>query len=235
MNKTCAALSSLLLTVTILQAQAAERPVVVELFTSEGCSSCPPADALLTELAKRPNVLALSFHVDYWDRLGWKDPYSSREATERQNHYATLLVLATVYTPQIVVDGKWQAVGSDRADVEHALGLAQRQRRDVPVTLVLDRGRAQIALGPGADIVPVAVLLIGFDRRHVTVVKRGENGGRTLAHVDVVRGIEQSAQFAGSAGEIEASIRWNCDRITAVVQAADGRVLGVAVRDAEPL
>ena len=109
-------------------ARAAERPIVVELFTSEGCSSCPPADALLGELATRPNVLALSFHVDYWDRLGWKDPFSSPEATARQQHYARLLGLDTVYTPQIVVDGSWEAVGSDQAAVERALDQARRSR-----------------------------------------------------------------------------------------------------------
>ena len=213
---------------------AGERATVVELFTSEGCSSCPPADALLAELASRPEVLALSFHVDYWDRLGWKDPYSSREATKRQNRYATLLDLATVYTPQIVVDGKWQAVGSDPPDVEHAIELARRDRREVPVTLAFDHGRAQIRLGPGGDAASAAVLLIGFDRRHVSAVKRGENSGRTLAHVDVVRGLEQVAR-SGSAGEIDVPIPWHCDRIAAVVQAADGRILGVAVQDAEPL
>ena len=220
---------------TIGPARAGERPIVVELFTSEGCSSCPPADALLAELASRPDVLALSFHVDYWDRLGWKDPFSSHEATERQNRYATLLDLATVYTPQIVVDGKWQAVGSDRADVEHALELARRSLKEIPVTLALDHGQAQITLGPGGDGVSASILLIGFDRRHVTAVRRGENSGRTLAHVDVVRGIEEIARFAGNAGEIEAPIPWNCDRVAVVLQAADGRVLGVALRDAEPL
>jgi hypothetical protein len=235
MIKSSAFLLSLCLTIGGMSAQAGERPIVVELFTSEGCSSCPPADALLAELAHRPDVLALSFHVDYWDRLGWKDRYSSREATERQNHYATLLDLATVYTPQIVVDGKWQAVGSDSADVEHALDLARRSRREVPVTLVLDHGQAEITLGPGTDWVAASVLLIGFDRRHVTAVKRGENGGRTLAHVDVVRGIEEVAQRGNSTGEIAVPIRWHCDRIAAVVQAADGRILGVAVQDAEPL
>src|SRR6266436_6799791 len=114
---------------------AGERPTVVELFTSEGCSSCPPADALLAELAGRPEVLALSFHVDYWDRLGWKDPFSSPAATARQHRYARLLGLATVYTPQIVVDGRWQAVGSERGDVERALDLARRNRDRVPVAL----------------------------------------------------------------------------------------------------
>ena len=233
MIKICALFLSLGLALAVLPAQAGERPIVVELFTSEGCSSCPPADALLAEFADRPDVLALSFHVDYWDRLGWKDPFSSREATARQNRYATLLALSTVYTPQIVVDGKWQAVGSDRADVEQALDRARRDRPEVPVTLALDHGQAQIALGPGSDGVAASVTLIGFDRRHVTAVKRGENSGRTLAHVDVVRGFDEIARL--SAGEIAVPIPWHCDLVAAVVQAADGRVLGVAVRDAEPL
>jgi hypothetical protein len=226
---------SLCLTIGIAAARAGERPVLVELFTSEGCSSCPPADALLAELASRPDVLALSFHVDYWDRLGWKDPFSSHEATQRQDRYATLLDLATVYTPQIVVDGRWQAVGSDRADVEHALDRARRDRQEVPITLALAQGQAQIKLGPGSDAATASVLLIGFDRRHVTAVKRGENAGRTLPHVDVVRGVEEIVRYSGTAGAIAAPIRWNCDRIALVLQAADGRVLGVAVSDVEPL
>jgi hypothetical protein len=232
MSKICPLLLALCLALPLAPVQATERPTVVELFTSEGCSSCPPADALLAELAKRPDVLALSFHVDYWDRLGWKDPFSSRAATDRQNRYAKLLKLATVYTPQIVVDGRWEAVGSDRADVERALDLARRDPSEVPVTLALDHGQAQIALGPGGDRVAASVLLIGFDRRHVSAVKRGENSGRTLAHIDVVRGVEEIAR--SSAGEIAVPIPWHCDLIAAVVQAADGRVLGVAVHDAQP-
>jgi hypothetical protein len=214
---------------------AGERPVLVELFTSEGCSSCPPADALLAELAGRPDVLALSFHVDYWDRLGWKDPFSSSAATQRQQRYADLLGLATIYTPQIVVDGKWQAVGSDRAEVEEALASARRERRDVPVTITLDHGNAKIALGPGGDGMSAAVLLIGFDRRHVDAVARGENAGRTLTHADVVRNIEQVAQFDGRAGAIETPLPAQCDRVAVIVQAADGRILGVAVRDTAQL
>src|SRR5438128_2540763 len=232
MNTTRALLIFLCLAFGIVPASAGERPIVVELFTSEGCSSCPPADVLLAELARRPDVLALSFHVDYWDRLGWKDPYSSHEATERQNRYAKLLALHTVYTPQIVVDGKWEAVGSDRAEVERALDLARRDPAEVPVTLALDHGQAQIAVGPGGGVA-ASVLLIGFDRRHVSAVKRGENSGRTLAHVDVVRGVEEIPR--SSAGEIAVPIPWPCDRVAAVVQAADGRILGVAVRDVEPL
>jgi hypothetical protein len=214
---------------------AGERPILVELFTSEGCSSCPPADALLAELAGRPEVLALSFHVDYWDRLGWKDPFSSALSTDRQQRYAALLGLATVYTPQIVVDGKWQAVGSNRASVERALASARDSRTEVPMLLALDHGRARIKLGAGNAELSGAVFLVGFDRRHVTAVRAGENDGRALAHVDVVRGLEEVAQFDGRAREIEVPIPWSCDRIAAILQTGDGRVVGLAVRDAEPL
>jgi hypothetical protein len=235
MIKTCALLVSIFLGLGIVSAVGGERPIVVELFTSEGCSSCPPADALLAELASRPGVLALSFHVDYWDRLGWRDPFSSPAATERQQRYAELLRLATVYTPQMVVDGRWQAVGSDHAEVQRALDSAGHTVAEVPVALAIDRGLAQIKLGAAGDPASGAVLLIGFDRRHVTVVQRGENSGRTLAHVDVVRGIEQVAQFRGQASMIEVPIHWSCDRLAAIVQAPDGAILGVAVGDAKSL
>jgi hypothetical protein len=230
MIRTIALFLSVCLALSGASARAGERPIVVELFTSEGCSSCPPADALLAELANRPDVLALSFHIDYWDGLGWKDPFSSREATHRQQRYETLFDLATVYTPQIVVDGRWQAVGSDRGEVQRALDLAQRDRVDVPVMLALDRGQAHVKLSDVGDPVSASVLLIGFDRRHVDKVRGGENGGRTLAHVDVVRGVDE----IGSAKEIATPIRWQCDRVAAIVQAKDGRILGVAVGDTEP-
>ena len=206
---------------------------MVELFTSEGCSSCPPADALLAGLAARPDVLALSFHVDYWDRLGWKDPFSSRQATERQQRYAEILGLGTVYTPQIVVDGRWQAVGSDRGEVERALDAARRMPVTVPVRLALDRGRATITLGPG-DRTAAAVLLIGFDRRHVDAVAGGENAGRALTHVDVVRGIAEIGHFTGAASTIVAPVGWHAERFAAILQAEDGRILGAAVTDAGP-
>jgi hypothetical protein len=209
----------------------AERPTLLELFTSEGCSSCPPADELLAELAGRPDVLALSFHVDYWDRLGWKDPFSSPDATRRQHGYADLLGLATVYTPQMVVDGRWQAAGSDRSEVEQALGSSRHNRDDVPIALAVDHGRAQITLGQGGDGVAATLILIGFDCRHVSAVARGENGGRTLSHVDVVRSIEEVAQFDVRARAVEVPIRSPSDRLAAVLQARDGKVIGVAVRD----
>src|SRR5437764_7545823 len=106
-------------------AAAETRPVVIELFTSQGCSSCPPADRLLGELAQRPDVIALGFHIDYWDHLGWKDPLSSPAATRRQRDYALQFGRMQIYTPQLVVDGTGEAVGSDRAAVLAALRQAK--------------------------------------------------------------------------------------------------------------
>src|SRR5260370_21828769 len=106
MIKTGALFAWLCLTVGAAPVQAGERPIVVELFTSQGCSSCPPADALLAGLASRPEVLALSFHVDYWDRLGWEDPFSSPAAPQRQHRSTELLGPATVHTPHISEDGR---------------------------------------------------------------------------------------------------------------------------------
>jgi hypothetical protein len=188
----------------------------------------------LAELAARPELLALSFHVDYWDRLGWKDPFSSPAATERQQRYAELLGLATVYTPQIVVDGKWQAVGSNRAEVQRAIAAAQHNLSAVPVALAVDRGRAKIELGPGGQGAAAGVLLIGFDRRQVRAVARGENTGRTLAHTDVVRSIVQVGEYQGRPKTVEAPVPHPAERLAVVLQAADGRVLGAQIYDIEP-
>src|SRR5271169_1802542 len=235
MIKAYVALASLFLLSATLPLQAGEQPVVVELFTSEGCSSCPPADALLVELANRPDVLALSLHVDYWDRLGWKDPFSSPQATARQEQYARLLNIDTVYTPQIVVDGRREAVGSDRAAVERAVDAASHESSAVPVTLSVKNGQARITLGRGGDAANASVVLIGFDRRRVDTVERGENSGRTLTHVDVMRGIEEVGRFTGQASQIVSTPPWQSDRLAAIVQALDGRILGAAVADREPL
>lgn len=224
---------SFCLVACIARARGDERPIVVELFTSEGCSSCPPADALLAELATRPDVLALSFHVDYWDGLDWKDPFSSRGATQRQERYRALLDLTTIYTPQIIVDGRWQAVGSDRAEVQHTLELARQDRRDIAMTLAINGSNARIKLRAASDAASASVLLVGFDRRHASAVKGGENSGRTLAHANVVRGVDQVGRFSGDPSEFAAPIRCHCDRVAAILQAGDGRILGVAVSDAK--
>ena len=224
-------------------------PIVVELFTSEGCSSCPPADALLQRLVDTQpiagaEIIALGQHVDYWDGLGWKDRFSSAALTERQQVYASRFNHGSAYTPQMVVDGRAEFVGSD----------AGAAKREIERQLKALHGTVRIALQqPDAGRVTVSVTATDLprpgrgDRADVLVVvtedqlrsdvKRGENHGRTLAHAAVVR-------FLGTIGEasvdgpseahadIALARDWQRDhiRIVAFVQERRGRtILGSAV------
>ena len=175
-------------------------PVVVELFTSEGCSSCPPADALLGELAQRPDIVPLAFHVDYWDYIGWKDPYASPANTQRQHDYAAALGLHMVYTPQMVVDGRTDVVGSERGDVAAAIGKAAVAPK-VAITIEKDAGGYRVLIPAAAPPAggPATVWLALFDSQRETGVKRGENGGRTLKEYNIVREWRQIATWDGSA------------------------------------
>jgi hypothetical protein len=228
---TKSALALLFLICGVAPALCAERPILLELFTSEGCSSCPPADQLLAELAAGGEVLALSYHVDYWDRLGWKDPFSSPAATRRQNRYARLFGLGKVYTPQLVVDGHWQAVGSDRGAVSRALVAARHGAATMPMNVMLADGTAQVRIDAGRIGMPAALLLVGFDRRHVDKVGGGENDGRTLTHVDVVRGFAEIGRWSGTPTTIAAPVPWPGERVAAILQEEDGRIIGVAAAD----
>jgi hypothetical protein len=127
-------------------AHADPRPAVVELFTSEGCNSCPPAEAYVGELAGRNDVLALAFHVDYWDDLGWRDRFGLSQSVKRQRAYARSLRLSSVYTPEIVIDGRADYVGSNRSGIANAL---KERREGVPVNLSVANGEAEVRLGPG--------------------------------------------------------------------------------------
>src|SRR6202023_1885331 len=180
---------------------AAERPVVVELFTSQGCSSCPPANAYLNELSRdRRDILALAFHVTYWDRLGWKDPFSLPAATQRQDQYGHRFGDGS-YTPEMVVDGAAGMVGSDRGDVGSAIENAKRNSRTaaaVSVTRNGDKNGEQGSIQVGAGTGNAKVLLIGFDHEHTTAIGRGENTGRPLTEANVVRSIRSVGQWSGS-------------------------------------
>ncbi len=180
----------------------AASPVVVELFTSQGCSSCPPADELLAELAGRPDVVALSLHVDYWDYIGWKDPYASPQYTARQRRYAETLNLRYVYTPQIVVDGRANIVGSHRAKVLAAIEAAAQ--RDQPIEISFGTGNGGTVIIPEghAPAEGATVWLAVYDREHVTEIKRGENAGRKLRNANVVRSFERLGTWTGARLEI---------------------------------
>jgi hypothetical protein len=221
-------------------------PVLLELFTSEGCSSCPPADRLLETLdEKQPvsgaDLIVLSEHVDYWDRLGWRDPFSSPLYTARQQEYTSRYNFDGVYTPQLVVDGRYGLVGSDGREASAAIQKATRERK-IPIAISnLARNGNQVTAHielpadegfKGASGILYAALA---DNRQESHVARGENGGRTLSHVAVTRVLKQVGpiDFDGaSAKEIVLPVQQgsgNGLRFVVFVQdPKSGHVLGVA-------
>ena len=213
------------LTLTSSVAFAASRPVVVELFTSEGCSSCPPADAYLTSLTGRRDVLPLAFHVTYWNSLGWRDPFSTEAATSRQANYAGRLGGGS-YTPEMVVDGRRGLVGSERGEVASAISASRGEAENAaPVSLSRSGGGVSVAIGQGQG--SGRVLLIGFDPRHETQVGRGENSGRTLTESNIVRSMRTIGEYRGAPLEVSAP-RGSGQDTAVIVQAADGRIIGAA-------
>jgi hypothetical protein len=163
-------------------ARAASAPVVLELFTSQGCSSCPPADALLGEWVREPGVIGLAWHVDYWNSLGWRDPFARADWTERQKAYARHLN-GEVYTPALVVNGAAMLVGSDRSAVRQAI----EQAAAPPVAVTLRRGASGLEAGIGVTAAHLTGLLVSYDPRVETQVAAGENQGRRLTEYRVVR------------------------------------------------
>ncbi len=205
-------------------ASASERPVVVELFTSQGCSSCPPANAFLNEMSKgRADVLPLAFHVTYWDRLGWKDPFSFDAATVRQDRYGHRFGDGS-YTPEMVVDGSVGLVGSDRDEVNAAITRAKRDQRDAPDVSIGKNGQ-NVAIRIGSGNGSGRVLLVGFDHEHTTTIGRGENGGRTLAESNIVRSIRSVGEWSGKPIEINERFPDGQD-VAVLVESTDGKIVG---------
>jgi hypothetical protein len=171
---------------------------VVELFTSQGCSSCPPADRLLSSMAADPAIIALSFSIDYWDFIGWKDTLAAPEFTARQKAYATALGEDRVYTPEAVVDGLFDAVGSDRAAIDHAVRLGKQSKGalSVPVHLHELGGVLQIDIGAGTDV-PAAIYVLRVAKSRTVVIERGENSGRSITYANVVRAIHKVGEWDG--------------------------------------
>jgi hypothetical protein len=226
MSRAASILSGILLGLSPAAALASDRPVVVELFTSQGCSSCPPANAFLNEMTKgRSDVLPLAFHVTYWDRLGWKDPFSITDATLRQDRYGHRFGDGS-YTPEMVVDGSVGLVGSDRDEVNAAIERAKRSQAtvaDLKITRTGDNLSIKIGAGTGSG----KLLLVGFDPEHTTKINRGENGGRTFFETNVVRSIRAIGDWSGSARAFEERAPEGQD-MAVIVEAPDGRIIGAA-------
>ena len=213
-------------------------PVLVELFTSQGCSSCPPADAFAGELRRRDDVLVLSFHVNYWDYIGWRDPFATQETTRRQRAYARTLQIGNVYTPQMVIDGSFQAIGSDVSAVNQAITLAAKHRlASLPVEFdLVHRSVLRVKVGDGDYVGSADVFLIQFDDERRTNVLRGENAGHELVNFNVVRDMRKIGMWNGASTQFD--IAWSdiadsgFNGCAVLVQAAgQGPVLAVAPLD----
>jgi len=223
---------------------APRKAVVVELFTSEGCSSCPPADELLGRLrrdlsARNVQVIPLGFHVDYWDGLGWKDRFSSVEFTKRQEQYAQALRVDGPYTPEMVVDGAVEFVGNDAGHAQRTIREAASQPEVATVKVssaVADQLTVQAKAPVSAKDAQV-VLAITEDNL-TTQVGSGENGGRTLHHAAVVRELRQLGQLHQGSFEANAPLKlekdWKRNDLRAVVfvqEGPTGKILGAASLD----
>jgi hypothetical protein len=176
---------------------------VLELFTSQGCSSCPPADRLMGTYTSKENVIVISFHVDYWNRMGWKDPYSSKEYTKRQYDYASALH-SDVYTPQLVVNGESEMIGSDANKISAAINKASAEQSDATLsikTVKAENGKANINFdisgNAGNSILNIALV----EKKTSTDVKAGENGGTTLTNYNVVTNFKTINKVADGSNE----------------------------------
>jgi len=203
-----------------------EGPMIVELFTSQGCSSCPPADQLLAKLAESTSIAPLSFHVDYWNDLGWADPYSLPAWTQRQHVYANALGDTRVYTPELVVGGAAGMVGSNTSAVMAAIEHAPRPAL-LPATAAWTKGSLEVTVTApaGADVF-VAV----WEAERTIKVTRGENSGRALSNSRVVRRLERVAS-AGKPGTIMVKLdpAWHGVGAVVFAQRPDKRIVASAM------
>lgn len=234
-------LLSFLFTVWAISFASGQNPVIVELFTSQGCSSCPAADKILAEIVLRAekngqDVLGLSFHVDYWNYIGWKDPYSNKEFTERQKKYASLMNLESIYTPQMIVNGQIEFVGSDEERIGEEVDKAMKQNMpyQISITDVKNLGEkilVSYALDktPTSNVINVALVQKGASND----VTRGENAGRRLTHKNVVKSFMTSVAEKKGSLELPFPASTKADQVIIFLQNREWRVTGAFRKNLE--
>jgi hypothetical protein len=218
-----------------------QRPLgVVELFTSQGCSSCPPADTVLADLAKQGEVVALAYHVDYWDYLGWQDTLGSAENTQRQYDYMKSFRTRSVYTPQAVINGRAHVNGAHRSEVADALDAMKSAGKGLKVDLAVTRSGESILIKTGAASEPVGeahVVLVFYDTAQPVQITRGENAGKTVTYWNAVRSIQTAGMWRGKEATFELPVSdmakkgANCAVLLQSTgrDGAPGMILGAAV------
>ncbi len=210
---------------------------VVELFTSQGCSSCPAADALLGRLAKRDDVIAISLSVDYWDYLGWKDTLARAKFSERQKAYAKVLGDGMVYTPQMVINGLAHVNGSDEAKVERALEKMAKSVAHVPVRMSMSDDKLVVDVGaapPGASVKEATIWLAVMSSAVEVPITRGENRGKTITYSNVVRELIPIGIWSGKATSVQLErhtfMQKDAERCAVLVQQGQaGPIIGAAL------
>jgi hypothetical protein len=222
---------------------AASRPIVVELFTSQGCSDCPAADRLVTELAKQKDVIALSLPITYWDMLGWKDTFATDANTQRQKSYARAMSHSGIYTPQMIIDGRFDVVGNQRDRVMAALAARTNDgigETFIPVLLGTASGRLEIAI-PAAKTrtKPNATIWVMRTLARAAVnIEQGENRNHLLTYTNVVRDLQRAGEWNGEAMKIDLPLnpaKSKHDGIAVILQARDyGPVMGAAILHLAP-
>jgi hypothetical protein len=211
------------------QPAAPRGPAVVELYTSQGCSSCPPADAVLGELAQLPNVVALAFHVAYWDSIGWSDHFALPIAVQRQRRYEETLGLSSAFTPQAVVDGRGSFVGSDKRRI---LSAIIEPRDTIPIELQVAHGELTVTLPGREGRAGYEVNLAAYLPQAQTRVGRGENSGRTLTEFNIVRQFRTLGPWNGQEAVFRvplAAMPADATRVAVLLQRTDqGPIAGSA-------
>ena len=186
-------------------------PVVVELFTSQGCYSCPPADKYVGVLKKRENVIALAYHVDYWDYIGWKDPFATPTNTQRQRGYSKAMGLWSIYTPQMVIDGRLEGVGSRTREISDKIGrvsaMSLADRVSIPIALRASPETLSVKIEGGAAPKGGDIWLVTYDDEKTTAIPRGENAGKTLTEYNIVRGVRRLGEWSGRTVSSDYSIK----------------------------
>jgi hypothetical protein len=178
--------------------EAGERPVLVELYTSQGCSSCPPADASLARLARRDDVVALSLHVDYWDYLGWRDTFGQRQFAERQHGYREAWGKRVVYTPQMIVQGKRDVSGLRAGAIEDAVRGEQGAAPVVQIRIEPHDGMLMCVIEPVAGKVSGTIWIAKYNLASTVAIERGENAGRSITYHNVVTSLNRFGDWTGS-------------------------------------
>jgi hypothetical protein len=227
--------------IAIVRPAHADPRAVVELFTSQGCSSCPPADKIIGELAKDPSIIALSMPIDYWDYLGWKDTLADARFSARQQAYSRVRGDRDVYTPQVIINGSAHVVGSDRAAIENAIGTTKRTDgvMSVPVTLTLAGKQLTVSVAASGNHAAAAhgeVWICSISKAIPISILRGENSGRELTYYNVVRNLVKIGDWNGTPGSwnvpLESVLHEGVDAAAVYVQDGSrerpGMMLGAA-------